>query len=452
MADVVPTRLVAAMALAAALAPLNSTMISVALPAIGKTFATSESVLTQALVTSYLLTSIVMQAPGGKLGDVFGHRRALVLGQVAFFAGAALAIASPSTLVLAAARVIMATGGAFIVPAATALLRTELPAARRGRAFGAFGATMALAASVGPIVGGTIAGAFGWRAMFAVTLLLVPATYVLARTPMDDGAPVTRPSITPSARTPPWERMRAFDWQGTLLLAATLLTFVLGAGKRGGGGASPLLVVLSVVLFAAFIAVEKRVAQPVVTLSLFTRPAFVAGAAVIALHNFAMYALLFELPTVMGMVHGASASRTGPMLAALTVPMVVASPIAGRLADAWGARLTLLVGTLVALAGMLGLMASPLALRPPLLASLAALGFGFGLSTPPAQAPAWPARPKNRAAWLPRRPRRCAIWAAFLALSCWAFALRTRPRPTRQARRTPPCSACSSWCSCSPAR
>src|SRR5512133_3102067 len=89
-------RLLAAIALSAALAPLNSTMVAVALPEMSRTLHADSGVLRQALVTSYLLTNIVLQSPGGKLGDRLGHRRALGLGQLVFAFGAAIAYLSPT--------------------------------------------------------------------------------------------------------------------------------------------------------------------------------------------------------------------------------------------------------------------------------------------------------------------------------------------------------------------
>src|SRR5512133_1815774 len=106
-------RLLAAIALSAALAPLNSTMVAVALPEMARTLHADSGLLRQALVTSYLLTNIVLQSPGGKLGDRLGHRRALGLGQLLLAAGSLLAWVLPVLPSLTAARVVMAIGGAI---------------------------------------------------------------------------------------------------------------------------------------------------------------------------------------------------------------------------------------------------------------------------------------------------------------------------------------------------
>jgi MFS family permease len=375
-------RVVAATALASGLTPLNSTMLSVALRPIGATFHTGDATLTRSLVTSYLVTSIVMQAPCGKIGDQLGHRRALRLGQLVFGVGAILAVAAPSLVWLVIARVAMAAAGALIVPSAMALLRTELPPELRGRAFGVFGATMALAAALGPLIGGQIAFAVGWRAVFAVNLVLLPVSVFLAGDSPSEPEPR-------AAKTRP-----TFDFLGTVLLAAALGSLVLGVGRRGALNL-PLLVA-SPVLLAAFVMVERRHPAPVVDLSLLTRPVFVASGTLIALQNLAMYALLFELPTTCGIVLGAGANRTGGLLVAITAPMVVLAPVAGRMADAYGARKIAVLGALFAVAGIVALIVVPLVSIASAVPGLVLAGIGLGLSGAPAQSAGMSAAPADR--------------------------------------------------------
>ena len=375
-------RVVAATALASGLAPLNSTMLTVALRPIGATFHASNAALTRALVTSYLVTSIVMQAPCGKIGDRLGHRHALRLGQLAFGFGAIVAVVSPSLVWLVIARVAMAAAGALVVPSAMALLRTELPAELRGRAFGVFGAAMALAAALGPLIGGQVAFAVGWRAVFAVNLVLLPISFVLA------------------GPTPPKSLMRApapqpsFDFVGTALLAGGLGSLVVGVG-RGGVLNLPFLAACPILL-AAFVAVERRHPAPIVDLSLLQRPVFVASGLLIALQNLAMYALLFELPTTCGIVLGAETNRTGGLLVAITAPMVILAPIAGRLTDALGARKIAVLGATFAVLGVGVLLATPLRSLAAPVPGLILTGIGIGLSGAPAQSAGMSAAPADR--------------------------------------------------------
>jgi MFS family permease len=377
-----PLRLVFAMALASGLTPLNSTMLSVVLQPLRTTFHETEATLTQALVTTYLVTCIVMQAPGGKLGDELGHRSALAFGQGAFAVAAGLGMFAPSLGWLTASRILMATAGALIVPSATALLRNEIPVQLRGRAFGAFGASMALSAALGPLIGGQITSAFGWRAVFSVNLLVLPVSALLARE-SSKGAAASGEARRDIARRRDWSALKRFDYLGSSLLGAGLAALALGV--RRGTSPSWALLGAAPLLLAAFVVVERRQRAPVVELGILRIPVFVASGGIIGLHNLAMYALLFELPSVCSTLLGAGANRTGLLLVAVLAPMVVLSPIAGRLTDRVGARSTALLGTGTALFGMCVLLATPVRTLPALIPGLIVFGLGLGLSSAPAQ-------------------------------------------------------------------
>ena len=155
-----PVPALTGMLLAASLAPLGSTMIAVALPRIGHDIGVEVSTLTPWLVTSYLIASIALQSPGGKLGDLIGHGRAIVVGLSVVALGSAIGLFGGDAHTLGAARILMASGGAATVPATMAILRNQTAAARRARIFGLFGACMGLAAAVGPLVAGELTQRF----------------------------------------------------------------------------------------------------------------------------------------------------------------------------------------------------------------------------------------------------------------------------------------------------
>ena len=147
------------------LAPLNSTMIAVALPDIMLDFDVGISSAGW-LITAYLIAMASLQPLAGELGDSFGHRT-MVLSGLSIFGlvsiGAALA---PSLTVLLVFRVLQAVSAALIVPSGSALLRRIIPANRRGAAFGLLGAGIAVAAASGPPLGGALVELAGWRAIF----------------------------------------------------------------------------------------------------------------------------------------------------------------------------------------------------------------------------------------------------------------------------------------------
>jgi MFS family permease len=352
----------------ASLMPLNSTMVAVAVPAIGRSVGHGPAAVTQALVATYLIAAIALQSPGGKLGDRLGHWRVLALGQAAVGAGAILGFVAPNLATLAGARILMATGGALAVPATLALLRVSLPAERRGRAFGTFGAVMAMAAALGPIVGGVLVDAFGWESVFVVNVpvIAVAAILVASVERVQDARPTGR-----------------FDTLGSALLTAGLALLVLGAQQTGG--ASVPLIVGGVLALAAFVAHERRVTDPVVAFDLFASASFTAGTLLICLQNLVMYALVFEIPLLLEERFDLGARQTGQLLIWLMIAMVVTSLGAGRLTERFGPRLLAVTGSLVCLAALVVMrvvdLGSPGQVRLP----LALLGIGLGLCGPAAQ-------------------------------------------------------------------
>ncbi|HYE90942.1 MAG TPA: MFS transporter, partial [Terriglobales bacterium] len=175
-----PLRSFIGLALAVVLAPLNSTIIAVALPSIAGTFDASSAEVTRWLVTAYLVVSIVAQSPAGRLADSWGHSRVLTLGRALFGVGAILGAFSPQLAVLAAGRVLMALGGALAIPTVFAQLRNSVPESNRGRILGIFGAIMGTAAAIGPLLGGFLTSRYGWHSIFFVNVPVVALSLLLA--------------------------------------------------------------------------------------------------------------------------------------------------------------------------------------------------------------------------------------------------------------------------------
>ncbi len=369
MPDRSGTRQLLAVCLSAALMPLNSTMIAVALPSIADGFEAAPGSVTQALVATYLVAAIALQSVGGKFGDRTGQWRAFGTGQLLIAAGAVLGALAPDVVLLACSRVIIAAGAALVVPAALAVLRSELPAERRARAYGSYGAVMSLAAGVGPIVGGVLVSAFGWRSVFVVNLPVLVCSALLV------GSGYRHRAATTTSHP--------FDVRGASLLTVALVALVSGVEARGSFVVLSLAVgVLLLVLFAWW---ERRSPDPVVAFSLFRSAQFSAGTALIALLNLVMYALLFEIPLLTAQLFGLNSAATGQLLVFMMLAMVATSLVAGRLVDVYGSRLVALAGTLACIGGvMLALVSEPHGaadLRLP----LAVFGAGLGLANPAAQ-------------------------------------------------------------------
>ena len=364
----------AAACLSAALMPLNSTMIAVALPGIADDVGATTGTVTQALVGAYLVTAIVLQSPGGKLGDRIGHGRLLYAGQGCVLAGAAVGFFSSGLWLLAIARVLMAIGGAALVPSAVALLRNELPEHRRGRAFGMFGALMTLAAALGPLIGGELVRLYGWPSVFVAN---VPVIAVCALLAVLSGLGNDRARAAIEAR---------FDWLGSVLIGVALTAIVVGL--QVSAPVAWVLGVGGVALLVPFWFWERRARDPVIEFDLFRSTAFTAGTMLIALQNFAMYALLFEVPIVVHDLLGLDAEDAGRILVTMMIAVVVAAVVAGRLTDLLGARAVAITGSLLAVAGMALLRVQDLDRASDLTVPLVVLGIGLGAATPAAQAAA----------------------------------------------------------------
>jgi MFS family permease len=284
-------------------------------------------------------------------------------------AGALAGYLAPELWVLIVARIAMAVGGAALVPSAVAMLRHDLPIERRGRAFGAFGAMMALSAALGPVVGGELVEGFGWRSLFAANLPILALSVGL-------GVFAGRVAVQGRDSHP------QFDWIGTGLLAGGLTAIILGLRPDGQ---HLLLLLVGVALLVPFGWWERRAADPVVAFSLFRSVPFAAGAFLIAVQNLVMYALMLQVTLVAAALFELDARGTGRLIVSMMLAMVITSPIAGRLTDRVGPRSIALAGSLSGLLGLAGLAWIDLTAPEQLAVPLVLMGIGLGLTAPAAQ-------------------------------------------------------------------
>lgn len=366
----------AAVTLGTMLAPLNSTMIVVALPQILADF-NRPLAWGSWIVVSYLVAMAAVQPLGGSLGDRFGHRRMFLSGLTGFLVASLAAALAPSSAALIAARTIQALAGAVAIPNGTALVRSLLPASRQGRAFGAIGSGIAIAAAIGPLLGGIVSEALGWRWIFAANVLLVvPAVALGLRLPVD------RP-----------RRQGRFDLVGAALLLVGLVALALSLTIWRLDGVpvllAPLLGVLAVASALLLLHRSRHHPAPALNFGLFRRPGFTPAALTVLFSNLALYTVLLSLPILLDRLAGWSGGAIGLLLAALSVQMVIFAPVGGRLSDRRGRRYPALLGAVLVAAGV-GLL---MAIDPgwswlALLAPLVTLGIGVGLSAAPVQATA----------------------------------------------------------------
>lgn len=354
-------------ALATMLAPLNSTMIAVALPSVIQEFETDVAGAGW-LVTAYLITMASLQPVAGKLGDRFG-RRPLILGGVACFGLASIAAAwAPTLTAVLIFRVLQAVSGAIALPNGAALLREVVPPERRAGRFGLVGAAIAFAAAAGPPLGGLLVSQAGWRSIFEVNVfLVVPAVLIGWR------SIPAKPVAASHA---------SFDIAGSVLFLAILLG---AAALLTGGAWNAGTLVAAIGLGASavlFLRRELSHPDPVLQPRFFRLRAFAAANAAVALSNLAMYTTLLAIPILLSRRAGWNSTDVGLVLAAMSVGMVVLAPMGGRLADAWGRRWPTVIGLSGLALGLLPLASSGGSIATvALLASLTVAGVGLGLSS-----------------------------------------------------------------------
>ena len=363
--------------LGAMLAPLNSTMIIVALPTLLGDFGRS-LVWGSWIVASYLVAMAAFQPLGGSLGDRYGRRGLFLIGLTLFLVATVVAALSWSIEVLIVARTVQAVAGATAIPNGTALVRSLIVPERQGRAFGTLASALALAAGLGPPLGGVLTAALGWRWIFAANILLIAPALILG---------LRLPAVSSATST------GRFDLRGAALLICGLVSLVLALTVWRLPGVplvlAPVLGLLAVGTSLALVLHTGRSPNPVLNLALFRARGFTPAVTTVLLSNLTMYTLLLSLPVFLIGWGNWDDEHVGLLLAGLSLPMFFFSPLGGRLSDRSGRRLPAFLGTILIALGTLPFLAiAPFWSWPVYLAPLVLLGIGSGLSMASMQATA----------------------------------------------------------------
>ncbi|MFE6094738.1 MFS transporter [Streptomyces massasporeus] len=326
--------------LGSSMAMLDSTVVNVALPRIGRDLDANLSAL-QWTVNAYMVTLAGLILLGGALGDRFGRRKVFVVGVVWFAVASLLCGIAPDAGVLIAARALQGVGGALLTPGSLALIQASFHPDDRGRAVGLWSGFGGIGAAVGPFVGGWLVDGPGWRWVFLlnVPLALVCVPVAMRHVPESGGG----------------QRAQGrFDVLGAVLgaLALALVTYALIEAGEGG-----LVVVVSAVAglaaAVAFVVVERRRPDPMMPLDIFASRQFTAVNLVTLCVYAALGGFFFLAALQLQVVVGYSALAAGTALLPTTVLMLLLSARSGELADRIGPRIPLTVGPLLCAAGML---------------------------------------------------------------------------------------------------
>ena len=327
--------------LASSLAFVDGSAVNVALPAMGRGLGGPPAELPW-IVDAYLLPLGALVLLGGAAGDRYGRRRLLLAGIAAFAAASLLCAAAPGFGWLLAGRALQGAAAAMLMPNSLAVLGAAFAGEARGRAIGTWAAVGAVAGAVGPLAGGWLVDAVGWRAIFLVNLPLAAVALALGRRFVGE-------SRDPDAR--------ALDWAGAAAATACLATLTWGLTRLGGEGAGDpaglAAVAAGLVLLPVLVAVERRRGErAMMPLALFATPSFVGLTLLTFLLYGALGGLLILLPYRLIEAGGYAAVTAGAALLPLPLVIGLASRPAGRLAARIGPRLPLTLAPIVVAAGL----------------------------------------------------------------------------------------------------
>ncbi|MGI8661951.1 MAG: MFS transporter [Acidimicrobiales bacterium] len=375
---------------------MDNTILNVALPSIRREFATELSSL-QWVVTGYSLTFATLLIIGGRLGDVYGARRAFITGAAIFTVGSLLASFARSVPVLVIGEaVIEGVGASLMLPATLSVLSKTFVGRERATAFAAWGATAGAAVAIGPIVGGYLTTTFSWRWSFRINVVIAPLALIGALIAFRrDATPARRPRI---------------DVPGALLVATGTFLLVFGLSEGAGygwwrptapftvgsaeiwPGDAPLSLVpvafaLAIALLAGFVIVERvkerDARDPLFELGQLRHSSFRYGLLTTAVLAMGQLAFLFVLPIYLQEGKHLSAQSTGLWLVPSGLFIIVGAQVGGHLTRRHGPTGVVRVGLLLEAVGLvlMAMSVSPGLTMLRLVPSLAVFGLGVGFAS-----------------------------------------------------------------------
>jgi EmrB/QacA subfamily drug resistance transporter len=361
---------------------VGNTILNVALPTIQDELDAGASEL-QWIVDSYLLVYAGLLLAAGTLGDRFGRRRALLVGLVTFGLGSILAAISPGTTEVIASRALMGIGAAGIMPTTLSIITNVFPDHERPKAIAIWAAVAGMGVAIGPVAGGWLIEHTDWRGIFLFNVPAVIVCLIAAR------------MLVPESRDESAQKVDVIGAGLSVAGLAALVWALIEAPDRGWTSAVILAAfAAAAVTFAVFVWWERRVAQPLLEVSVFRNLRFTAASLSIAFIFFALMGVMYFLTTYLQTVLGLSALDAGVRMLAIAAGIVVAT------------RLSVRLGTKVAVSGGLAIVAGALIMLTgfgtttgdaQLCLVLALMGTGMGLAMSPATESIMGSLPPERA-------------------------------------------------------
>ena len=306
------------------LAVADQTIVATALPAIASDLGGIERI--SWVVVSYLIANTIAAPVYGRLGDAFGRRRMMLIGLAVFMAGSVLCAISPNIVVLTAMRILQGFGGGGLMTLSQALVGETIPPRERGRYQGYLAGVSVSSSTFGPVAGGYLTQAFGWRSIFLVNVPLGLVAVLL----------VMRLAAQPSDG-----RRTTFDAPGLVLFMMFVSPVILALEQVQRMDFSTLpaiggLLVLGILALLALIWQEKHSNSPLIPPVLFRDPSVWRSDGLAACHGAALVSLITFLPIYLRAVRGTSPGETGLLLLSLMFGIGIGSLVTGQLVTRTG--------------------------------------------------------------------------------------------------------------------
>ncbi|HUC88125.1 MAG TPA: MFS transporter [Candidatus Binatia bacterium] len=319
---------------------LDSSVVNVALPAIARNLGGGLRVQ-QWVVDAYLLSlgSLILLA--GSLSDLVGRKRIMVIGLLGFGVASILCAIAPTNTFLIIARGIQGTTGALLIPSSLALIITTFSGKAQSKAIGVWTAWTGISFVIGPLLGGYLVDAFSWRLIFVINVVpIVICLWLLSLFKIKNEHSSTK-----------------LDYRGAILCSLGLLGTVFALIEQPNYGWGDFLIlgpfIVGLILLVSFVLYERRIANPMLPLSLFKIRNFSAGNLSTVLVYGALSIATFLIVIFLQQVSGYSAFHAGLALLPVTIIMFFLSPQFGKLSGKYGPRLFMTFGPIVSGAGFL---------------------------------------------------------------------------------------------------
>ncbi|MDQ0878715.1 EmrB/QacA subfamily drug resistance transporter [Paenibacillus sp. V4I3] len=375
--------------------PLNSSMVSVAIPRLQNVFQLDFTVVSW-IIFSFYIASAIAQPVMGKASDLFGRRKIFLTGLVVAFVASLLAPLSPNFGWLIVFRIVQSIGTSMMVGVGMAIVRIHITE-KQGTALSVLSIFLSGAAAIGPFIGGVLTHWWSWPAIFFVNIPFVVASFLFSWRNIPKDEPSTSVARGMSFRK--WFDL--IDATGILLFTVglvALLASLLSAKSSGQISLSNVIVgLIGLALLGAFVRHELKAKSPFIPLRTFAKyPAMTWVNVEFMLVNILFYSLFFGLPSYLQMVRHVSEFQTGILMLSLGLCSLVTSPIAGRWINKSGPKPALLVSAILMTLGSVWLVT--LSQTSPVISvclALAAFGISNGLNNVGMQAALFNSSPKE---------------------------------------------------------